>query len=510
MKLSQPIVKGNWHLVRFIAPAYPDENIFSGIRITPLGLVNVATCANKVTGLRVEIIDENNYCGPRDQNGLPDHCQLQAEDPAAVVGFYCGLTSTMDRVFKLSKFYHNQGAITIAGGWHAHFCPEEVLNNYFDVVVHGEGELAIGDILYAAVGGCDVTKIPGISLYLGNGKVVTNPPSRLELPDLNDIPYPDFGLIRYSKKIRTYPIGHGRGCGMNCEFCSVKGSPRWASADHTFGVVRWLAETRNAKRFFIVDDRLEEDREGILAFFRMVSEKYGDRLNFTVQIRLETAKDPELLLAMSRAGVRVVCVGFESPIREDLNAMHKGLPYRKMVEWTLELRKYFWVHGMFIFGYPSEQPSAIPVAEAVTRYKTFIREAKISSLQVLHPVPLVGTKLRERLEKQGRIFPLEVVPWSKYDGSFACFQPDNMSLAELQEKPIEIMKWFYSHWSLWRIPYRTLVFPVHYLTAGFKHWHDGWLRDIIKYGGHRTVVKWLRKNGGREYLARLESFGKFP
>ena len=53
-----------WPLARFIVPAYPEVNIFTGTRITPLGLVNVATAASKMWGWRVEIIDENNYNGP--------------------------------------------------------------------------------------------------------------------------------------------------------------------------------------------------------------------------------------------------------------------------------------------------------------------------------------------------------------------------------------------------------------------------------------------------------------
>lgn len=498
-----------WPLVRFIAPAYPEVNIFTGSRITPLGLVNIATSASKIWGWRVEIIDENNYRGPRDEKGLPDHQKLQKENPASVVGYYCGLTSTMDRVFELSGFYHKQGVLNIAGGWHAHFCPEEVLGNDFDVVVHGEGEKAIRDILKTSQRGDSFSRIPGIS-YWDKGISKTNPPLRLELENLSDLPYPDFGLIRYVRKIRVYPIGRVRGCKMNCEFCSVKGEPRWADPAFFFNIVKWLVDTRRARHFFIVDDRLEENRDGLLSFFKMISDTYGRRLDFTVQIRLETAKDTELLEVMSKANVRIVCIGYESPIAEDLKAMRKGLSTKKMVEWTLTLRRYFWVHGMFIFGYPHKQPSALTVSEMVKCYKAFIRKANISSIQILHPVPLVGTELRSRLQKAGKIFPLELVPWSKYDGNYACFVPDNMSLTEFQETPLKLMGWFYSKWSFWRIPYKTLLFPVHYLVAGWRHWHDSWLRDVVKYTGHCIYLKWKKgnKNKSADFIPKLENYVK--
>jgi radical SAM superfamily enzyme YgiQ (UPF0313 family) len=523
IELAEP-ESNQWPLIRFIAPAYPEVNIFSGSKIVPLGLINVATAAGKVWGWRVEIIVEELYRGPRDSNGLPDHKKLQEENPADVVGFYCGLTSTMDRVFALAKFYSDQGCINIAGGWHAHYCPEEALNHDIDVVVHGDGELAIREIISAIDSRKhgekefstikELSAIAGISYWgkssEGDGEVrqITNPPGFLELPDLSALPYPNFGLIRYPKKITTYPIGRTRGCRMNCEFCSVKGKPRWADPRHTFNVIKWLVDTRKAKSFFIGDDRLDEDREGLIKLLDMIRETYGDRLRFTVQIRLETAKDTELLSAMRRAGVRTVCIGYESPIAEDLIAMHKGLSPKKMIEWTLILRQHFWVHGMFIFGYPNSKPSALSVPETVKRYKSFIRQTRMSSIQVLHPVPLVGTELRSRLESDGRIFPLELVPWSKYDGNYACFQPDNMSIEELQNTPLELMKWFYSRWSFWRIPFRTLTFPIHYPLAGWHHWYDGWLRDVVKYGGHRILVKWFRSRSDKRLISALREYVK--
>lgn len=503
MKLSSD---RTWPLVRFIAPAFPEVNIFSNSKIPPLGLVSVATAANRVWGWRVEVIDENNYRGPRAANGLPDHELLQKENPALVTGFYCGLSSTMERIFELSRFYRDHGTVNIAGGWHAHYCPDEVLDNSFDVVVHGDGEIAIQQILAALKSNGKLAGIPGISFWGDNRRIVRNPPTMLELPDLSELPYPDFGLIRYLRRITTYPIGRVRGCRMNCEFCSVKGKPRWAAPQHVFNLVNWLVETRNARSFFIVDDRLEENPEGILEFFRMIHERYGDRLHFTVQVRLETAKNVEFLETMKKAGVRTVCVGYESPIDEDLKAMRKGYSSRHMVERTRILRRYFWVHGMFIFGYPSEQRSEITVSEMTRRFKGFIRGAKISSIQVLHPMPLVGTDLRARLEKEGRIFPRDLVPWSKYDGNYACFMPENMSLKEFQDTPIKLMKWFYSWFSFLKIPFRTIAFPVHYLVAGWRHWHYSWLKEVVRYSGHRLVRKWKKRQAGRVFLSRLESY----
>lgn len=502
--------KDGWPLFRIIIPAFPEVNIYTSIagRTTSLGPIMAATAASKLWGLLVEVVDENNYRGPRDENGLPDHTKLQAEDPASVVGFYCGLTSTMDRVFELAKFYRAQGTINIAGGWHAHYCPEETLNGNIDIVIHGDAETAIRQILISLQKGESVSDIPGISFW-DNGRQKRNPPEMLEINDLGELPYPDFGLLKHVGKLKLYPISRTRGCGMNCEFCSVKGKARWASARHLFNTVNWLVETRNADSFFIVDDRLEENLDGTIEFFRLISEKYGNSLSFAVQIRLEAAKNLEFLEAMKKAGVWMVCVGYESPIDEDLFAMRKGYNSKNMVEWTKILRHYFWVHGMFIFGYPhKKKTSGLNVNEMAGRFRKFIREARISSIQILHPVPIVGTDLRERLLKEGRIFPLYIVPWRKYDGNSACFIPDNMTLAELQEIPINLMGKFYNRVNSLKILFRTITFPFDYLIRGWHPWHHDWLSDIMKYGGHRLLTRWRKKQKKEPFLKKLEEYAK--
>jgi len=505
--MIETINKNDWPLVRFIVAAHPEINIFTrqAKKTTALGPVMVATVANKLWGWRVEVIDENNFKGPRDKQGLPDHFVLQKENPAQVVGFYCGLTSTMERVWELAEFYHREKVFTIAGGWHAHYCPEETLKHNIDVVVHGDGEPVIQQILNVLREGSSLENIPGIS-FLKEGQVKNNLPEMLEVSDLNDLPFPDFGLLEYAK-MKMYPIGRVRGCGMNCEFCSVKGKPRWASAQHLFNTVKWLVETRRAYHFFIVDDRLEEDLDGTIEFFRLISEKYGSWLYFTVQTRLEIAKNTELLEIMKKAGVRTVCIGVESPIDGDLRAMHKGYLSSHMLEWVKILRRYFRTHLMFIVGYPSmERQKAISPKEIIRCFTRFIRKAYPDTVQILLPVPIVGSDLRRRLEKEGRIFALDLVSWSKYDGSYPCFKPDNMSVGEFQEVGVKLMSRFYNPWSFVRIPLRIVAFLFDLCIRGWGDWCRGWKRDITQCGGHFLIRRWRKRQEKDKFIKRLEKY----
>lgn len=508
-------------LIRFIAGIYPDTGIFTKVakNMPPLGLVLVATSASEAfPGFRVEIIDENNYKGPLDENGLPDHKRLQQEDPAAAVGFYTGMTCTMDRVYELTRFYHGQGIFAIAGGWHAHYLPQEALDNGFDVVVHGDGEIAIKQILNAWKNHESFSAIPGIS-YLESGHMKTNliegqEPDELpflQIPDLNTLPFPNFNLIKYAGKIKLYPISRIRGCRWNCEFCSVKGKVRWANAQYMFKLIQHLWE-KGVREIFIVDDRLEEEdaRDDLLLWFNLIAQKFGRHIKFVAQVRGEIAKDLVLVKAMWRAGVRNICIGNEATTNAELREMHKGFTIEQIAEWIKILKRYFWVHLMFIFGYPNKVKSTLSVEERINQFKEFILQTEPDSIQVLHLVAIPGAKVRTRLEGDKRVLPLTMVPWSKYDGSWAGFLPDDMSFAELQEGAFKLMEWFYSGTSIVKIPLRaiSLLSVVYPIIIGWRRWSKSLTRESVKYGGHLLMQNWGAYKKSKPFAKKLEEYFK--
>lgn len=499
---------------KLIIPAHPHKNVFSAIasRMTSLGPIMVATCVNKsFTDVDVEVIDENNYKGPRDENGLPDHKALQEQKRANFVGFYCGLTSTMPRVFELVKYYKPQGALLIAGGIHAASLPEESLRQGFNVVVRGEGEKAMVDIIRAIKNNSNFSGIGGIS-YWDNGKIIHNDPKKIELKTLEDLPHPDFGLMRWAKKMLFYPIGRTRGCSRRCEFCTVKSQPRWSSPEKTIDDIAWLAQTRKAKYFFIVDDRLNEDDEGTRNLFKsLIKAKEEHRLpknlSFTVQIRLEAARENDLLELMRLAGVDMVCIGYESPIAAELNAMKKGIKPEDMIEYTkIFKRAGFWVHAMFIFGYPTQTQAErleISAAQKMKEFKNFIKKAKPDTIQVLLATPIPGTEMYARLENENRIYPREIFGWENYDGAHLCFEPDApMSALEVQQCPIDLMKWFYSGWSFWKIPLLILAFPF-MIPFGFTPWSRLWRNSIWGCIGYKIIKDWMKTNKKEELFEKF-------
>jgi len=504
--------------LRVVVPAFPTFNIYSRIarKTTALGPVYVASAVNEMERWDAEVIDENNLrrYAPRGLETGADHAVLQRVRPVDVVGLYGGLTSTIPRLYEVARFYKDQGVVTVAGG--QHFAGEnvaEALTSGIDYVVLGEGEVTIRELLHALEGQRLIQDVKGIA-YLEKGQVFYTPP-REPLAEFDALPLPDFSLVRHAK-VEIYPVERIRGCCMHCEFCTVKGKPRPAPIERLLENIAQLVETHGAKEFFVVDDLFGQDREETIQFCNRLceyQERIGRRLSLTVQIRLDKARDPDLLAAMRRVGIRFVAIGFESPIDEDLKAMKKHVSADEMMSLVRVFHRFgFIVHGMFIFGYPAREAVAftMPIKDRMYRFKQFIRKARLDTVQVLLPVPLPGTELRNRLEQQHRIYPLDTVGWEYYDGNFPLFEPDQPGSAqEMQEAVRGIMRGFYRFHYLFLVGASILSFPaiafsLHNLRPAWAAWYRSWRNRLIRFGGWLTMRQWALHFQKGEFQDKLQ------
>ncbi|TFG65390.1 MAG: hypothetical protein E4H36_00080 [Spirochaetales bacterium] len=528
---------------RLIVPAFPYFNVFSDVarQTTSLGPMYIATAASEVPEWQAEVIDENN-CGdrscPKDSKGRPAHKKLQFENQACAAGFYGSLTTTIPRLYEVARQYQESGVLTIAGGKHIECYPDEALHSGLDIAVSGEGETAIREVLSAyekcgldrrrMIEGGFLDNIPGLSYLNGDSLVQTRP--RPVLQNLNGLPLPDFSLIRYAR-MRYYPVGRIRGCNMKCEFCSVKSSLRCIAPEKIAGHIIDLAETRGVKKFFEVSDNFAAVREDTLTFCNILGdyrEKTQARFTITAQIRLNTADDTELLAAMRRAGVNNLAVGYESPIDEELKCMQKGYTSRDMAKWTDKYHRHgFFIHGMFIFGYPRKKAegAAVSLQERVNTFREFIKKTKIDTIQVVLPVPLPGTALRDRLVLQDRVFPVDAVGYEYYDGQYPLFEPDDgISPDELRRAALAIMFSTYNLNSMFRMLLNVFVyfprvilvsllsiftFRIKRIIQAFLDWKKRYIRNpFIRFAGYLILKNWLKDFKKDKISAYLSAWRK--
>jgi len=503
-------------LLRLICPSYPTFNIYSGpARVTTaLGPICVATAARELPGWDVEVIDENNYhYGPRGADGKPDHEAIQRCRPADVVGIYGGLTSTIPRLYEIARLYGRMGVPAIAGG--QHFVGknvEEALAHGIAVVVKGEGERTIPELLPRLIASADLSSVAGLA-YLDGGRAV-HTPDRPAITDFDSLPIPDFSVLRYAT-MRIFPVTGVRGCGMDCEFCTVKGRPRFASPRRILAQFASAYERWRARSFFLVDDLFGQNRREAIELCRLLRDYQAEmsvRFSITVQIRLDKAHDAELLAAMRDANIRMLAIGFESPIPEELQAMNKRLNPQEMIALTDAYhRAGFYIHGMFIFGYPMPDGADFRMSarERIRHFRRFIRKAHVDTLQVLLPVPLPGTELTRRLRGQGRLLPQECVGLEYYDGNFPLFAPDEPLTPEGMQAAVRlIMRRFYRPMQMLNVAMNILAFPalvfwLHRFRTGWHRWSRRYWNSVYRAGGWLIVRRWSAAFKKDAFLAKL-------
>jgi radical SAM superfamily enzyme YgiQ (UPF0313 family) len=486
-----------------VIPQYSSNsrfNIYTKIKMPPVGIVSVLSqIQNDPRFDDIYLIDENNYVGPGDHMGMPDHKFLQELKPAGIAMFYGGMTNSVPRMFSLANQYKNFGSVTIAGGGHVQALPEEALKSGIDIVVHGEGEETAQEILEIIVQNGNInfdpdalTGVRGISILDNNGKYRFTG-ERKPITDLDALKDIDLTLIRHLKERWTaIPVNRGRGCNYNCEFCGVNkqlGRFRASSVEKAFKQIVKHSDM-GYKEFFITDDNFAQNPSEAIEFSKMVGEykrEFDKEINIMTQSRTEIAENDELIEAMIFAGITSHAIGYESPIPEELKAMKKGVTVERMIERSRKLAKHFYLHGMFIFGYPtfkdSKYKSSLTLEQRARKYREFFKKAKLDTVQVLNAIPAPGSDLRDKLAAEKRIFPLSMVPWERYDGLFLCHDPtpEGLSPYDLQNIPKTLMtKWYTGNFINRRLnpfnavnwAYNVLSFPIQFglfYTKRFVH-----------------------------------------
>ena len=197
--------------------------------------------------------------------------------------------------------------------------------------------------------------------------------------------------------------------------------------------------------------------------------------------------------------------------------MNKHLKPEDMIEMTKVFSHHgFLIHGMFIFGYPlpPEAKFSMSAMERVSYFKRFIRRAHIDTIQVLLAIPLPGTELTRRLEKDKRIFSRDILGWQYYDGNFPLFMPEAPLTPEETLMAVRrITGAFYRFKEIFAVGFYTVSFPVlvfwlHNLGSGWRKWYRQWRNSVRRFGGWILFRNWLTQFKNDDFIQKLSDAQK--
>lgn len=417
--MARPIKK-----VLFIEPRAPRPHIFSRVVIPRLGCVLLGTILQR-QGLEVKVVVE--------EISQPDYRSLDFQPDLVGIS---SISSTAPRAYELADYYRQQGIPVMLGGAHSSFLPEEGLQ-HADFVICGEGDEALPELVAILNEGGDWREVCNLAYKEGNE--VRKNPWRPFVEDLDSLPIPDYGLIHGWKGNGAHcvSIATSRGCPFNCRFCSVillfGRKYRMNSVDRVMEEIR--VNGSQARHIFFCDDNFTANRERTKELCSRIL-KENLKIEWSAQVRVEAARDPELMELMAKAGCYVVFVGLESINPATLKAYNKSQTVENIRDCVINFHKYgIRVHGMFVFG--AEDDHFQVIRDTVK----FSRQVDLDSLQYLILTPVPGTPFYREMEEQNRIICKD---WSQYDGHHTVFQPKQFTPYELQYETIRAMKKFYS------------------------------------------------------------------
>jgi radical SAM superfamily enzyme YgiQ (UPF0313 family) len=405
----------------------------------PLGLLIVAALTPPEWDITV--IDEN--------LGVPDYAAMPRPDLVGITAF----TSQAPRAYKVAAHFRSRGVPVVMGGIHATMCLAEALERV-DAVVTGEAESIWAQVLEDARQGALNPVYTGTHLEMDEV-----PPARHDLLPAGYL----LGSIQTT-----------RGCPLNCSFCSVTAFNGGRFRHRPIGNVVQEFRLIRERRVLIVDDNLVGTRKDHIArtkdlFRAMIRANLGKK--WGAQVTINMADDEELLALAAQAGCCGVFVGFESPSVEGLVELHKQFNIQKGRDLKASVRRIqrhgIPVLGSFIIGLDVDEPGiGQRIADVATRYG-------LDGLGVTFLTPLPGTRLWDKMEKQGRIvanaFPED---WKYYTVSFPVARYMHLSWADMLGEREGCMRAFYSYprmarrvlGNLWRMrePFSTLVGNLFY------------------------------------------------
>ena len=286
---------------------------------------------------------------------------------AGTLGVYTNLM-TRKPVLELITVAKKYGWTVILGGPESANYPSEYLHAGADVVVIGEGETTMAELLPALAtrGARRLHEVKGVVFLDESGATLTTP-ERPKIADLDSIPWPDRASIDQARYVDVWRKHHGmgsvnmitaRGCAYKCNWCShaVFGySHRRRSFLDSAAELGHIVEAYRPDQVWYADDVFTISHPWLYGYAKELKRR-GLKVPFETISRADRMMKEEVLETLEELGCYRIWIGSESGSQRILDSMQRGVRIEQ-VEWAAKAAKRHGIQvGMFLmWGYPGEE-----------------------------------------------------------------------------------------------------------------------------------------------------------
>jgi anaerobic magnesium-protoporphyrin IX monomethyl ester cyclase len=418
----------------------------------PYGIIQLAAYLEREgKDVEVKVLD----CTAEEVDWFALEQRLRSFQPDIVASSALATCNTylVVRTLELAKTV-DQDVLTVAGGQHFTATAQESLEAYpeIDVIVRGEGERTLTELVDAARRHASFSQVRGLS-FRSQGQIIHTPPRPL-IEDLDDLPFPGYHLVRhlvhkYHFKASVGSVGPyaliegARGCSHRCTFCSQwchwQGRWRVKSPQRVADEMAFCYTTYGSRFLWLTDDNFGfGDRARQLADALRRSGVSDDVMWFTQARCDDVVQHQDVLPSLRKAGLRWILLGVENSRAATLTAFRKTVtPEDARAAVKLLQANDIFAQAMFIIGERTD------TADAIARLRVFANELDpdFAIFAVLTPFP--GTELYEEASRRGWI---EDGNWAHYDMVHTIMATETLSRKDVQEELYKCYQSFYGSW----------------------------------------------------------------
>lgn len=380
-------------------------------------------------GKRVAIIPLD-YHIPRSNNEDEIRSNLRSVVQAAVkefnpalIGIGVPYTMLYPTALRIASFCKEISSATLClGGPHVSYMDQQALTDSkdVDIVIRGEGEWSLLELLETVERGEDFSGVEGITVRKGDG-FKANP--QRPLGDMNELPILDYDLLPEGfVRNMAVSIVASRGCAFKCSYCNESKfwgqKVRMTPMDRVVEEVRILSERYNNPPVALEDSMFNMRSR---YFYELCDKLKGIRLHpgFYILSRVDSVTD-EGFVAMRAAGINNITLGIESASPKVLAAMNKRITMEQAEDACKRAAQAGLKVGTFwIIGHPGDSPRETEITLRIIDRFYSMNYIHFSEIALFVPYP--GTTVFENPDAYGmEILTSDWERWGRFNTKPVC------------------------------------------------------------------------------------------